>query len=170
MGLIYSLTKKILPGSWRGLHPTTLDELVGRTEILWSYNIDILNFQIVPSIVEPLHDKGMGLVQRTPYYLDFLATYSNGKRLHVYPPFPPQKGNGDDRTDVLQYAKFCKEEKLVEGNGNDYITEDCLLKYAQFLQRRLTEGCKYKNVQVYQPIYKISEPSADTYEPASSSH
>lgn len=128
MGLIYSITKKFLPAPWRGLRPTSLDELIGRTEILWGQEIDLLNLRIVPAIIGPSGDAAT-LIQQSPYGLDFLATYSNGKQLHIVEPLPAK-----------------------EGNGHTIVTAKNLLDYAETVQKKLLNNYGYKTVVVYRPF------------------
>lgn len=128
MGVIYAITR-LFAFPTGGFRPTTLDELLEKSERLWGKEIDVQNIRIVPSMMEPRADTSLGMIKESPYGVDILVRYSNGKELHIREPLPP----------------------LSEKETEDGTLEEELSRYAESLQRKLQKLWYGKPVVVYAP-------------------
>ena len=108
MGLIYAITKRLPLRTWRGARPTSLEELVEKSEILSDYKIEVQNVRIVPSVVGAPITDGASIVEQSPYGIDVLIKYSNGKELHVWEPSPLPNGGPRMETPEEQLTEDVK--------------------------------------------------------------
>ncbi|MBI2146464.1 hypothetical protein HYU22_03930 [Candidatus Woesearchaeota archaeon] len=112
MGIIYSITRHLPLGKWQGAYPTTLEELVEKSEMLWAKGVEIQNIRIVPALTE-IQEDPLGIIQQTPYGIDVLMRYTDGKERHVREPLPPEKVQDIvEKKEGIEHALFTHAEYI----------------------------------------------------------
>jgi len=108
MGLIYTLTKG-LPGRFQGLHPTTLDELLDKTERLQTQGVTLDHIDIVPRVVEgeDCEETMFGSIPTSvDYVLECVALYATGRKIAVTEPTTVWLPSYDSRNIAITEAKL----------------------------------------------------------------